>query len=235
MYDLLNNLVKPWAEWDKGPPIPYVEKEFLSRNEKSCGLVLDLGCGNGKGMARFKGYGWEAVGIDVFLPEQRHMDIGAIAKTSGEFLAFRDEVFDVILLAQVLHHIPHPRLVLSEVHRCLKKDGLMLFGENTEDNYLLRLSRALYPSHDGMDELSDYSHFRKVDLQDLIQDSGFKILNEATGIILWVPWYELAKRLPVLRPLSFFVKKLDNNLETIFPNSHAQYYCLCAKNDSLHS
>ena len=200
------------------------------KNQNNRGLVLDLGCGNGKGMARFKGYGWDAVGIDVVFPDQRHADVGSVAKTSGEFLPFQDEVFDVVLLAQVLHHIPHPHLVLSEVHRCLKKDGLLLFGENVEDNYFLRLSRTIYPSHDGMDDLEDYSHFRKSDLQNLIQDSGFKTLNEASGIILWVPWYELAKRLPFLRPLSLFVKKLDKILERVFPNVHAQYYSLCEKN-----
>jgi SAM-dependent methyltransferase len=218
---------EPWYRWHAGQPVPHVEKDLLFRMKH--GRVLDFGCGTGRGISRFQSYGWETVGIDVFLPAKRPLTFGDVAKASGQFLPFQSEVFDVILLAQVLHHLPNPQLALSEVKRCLKKNGFLLIGENIENNCLLRLSRSLYPSHDGMDTLSDYSRFRKNDLRRLIQKSDFEILNESTGVILWVSWYELAKRLSFLRPLSLFIKKLDHNLETVLPKSHAQYYCLCAK------
>lgn len=229
--DLLMTLTKPWNEWNDGPPIPYVEKELLSK--KKGGLVLDLGCGSCRGMARFRAYGWDTVGIDVIISPQRLMGVGDVVKASGLFLPFKDGIFDVIILAQVLHHIPQPHLLLSEVSRCLKRNGFVLIGENIEDNYFIRLGRLLFPSHDGMENISDYSRFRKDGLKDLIQDSGFEIHKEATGTILWVAWYELAKRLKVLRPLSFFVKEIDNRLEKAFPDSHAQYYCLCSKKGLL--
>ena len=220
-------LTKPWNEWNKGPPIPFVEKELLSKIK--CGLVLDLGCGTGRGIARFKSYGWESVGVDVVLQTQRILGVGNFVKADAQFLPFQDETFDAIMIAQVLHHIPQPRLVLSESKRCLKRNGFMLIGENIEDNYLLKFSRSLYPSHDGMKTICDYSRFKRNDLKRLILDSGFVILKEATGVVIWIFWYELAKRLAILRPLSLFIKRIDNILEKLLPPAHTQYYCLCAK------
>jgi SAM-dependent methyltransferase len=161
--------------------------------------------------------------------KKKPLRMGNFVKASGQFLPFRNQIFDAMVLAQVLHHLPKPRQALLEVHRCLKKNGYVLIGENIEDNYLIRLGRTLYPTHDGIETRSDYSRFRKEGLKHLIQDSGFTILKEATGVVLWVAWYELTKRLTILRPLSFLIKKVDNKLEKALPNLNAQYYFLCTK------
>jgi SAM-dependent methyltransferase len=218
---------KAWNEWNKGPPIPYVEKELLSKI--SNGLVLDLGCGTCRGMARFQKYGWEAVGIDITIPPNRLNGVGDVIKGSGLFLPFREEVFDAIIIAQTLHHVSHPYYVLQEAKRCIKKTGYVLIGENVEDNVLLRLARWLYPTHDGLTKRSDYFRLRKVTVRNMILKAGFKILSEKTGIVTWIFWYEIASRLPILRPLSFLVKKIDEALEKLLTNQHVQYYCICSK------
>ncbi len=214
-----------WKNWDAGPPVPYVEKELLARIRH--GLILDFGCGSGKGLTRFQRYGWKTIGLDVTIKVPKSRRGEGFIKASGSLLPFKTGVFDVILMAQVLHHLPRPIPALAEVRRCLKKNGYLLMGENVENNVFLRLSRDLCPHYDGA---RVHNRLRKETVRRLLQNSGLRIVEERSGVFLWLAWYDLTERLSCMkpvRPLSFLVKMIDARLENKLRNSHAQYYCLC--------
>lgn len=222
---MFSALKQPFDEWNSGnTPLPVVENKL--RYMKKQGKLLDLGCGSGRGLKRFRSYGgWQTFGIDLYF-DKNASKYGDCAKASGQDMPFSDKTFDVIYLSQVIHHVPNPHKLLREVSRCLKEDGYLLLIENLEDNALLRISRELYPSHDGMQEIGDFSRLKKRDIQKLLAKTGFSIEAESSGIIVWVLWYELARRISFLQDLSLFIRVFDKVLEKAFPNNHAQYYGL---------
>ena len=96
----------------------------------SCDLsILDLGCGDGIGLRCFREMGFEnVIGIDL------SFDKVEFAKQYGykvmrhdiHSLLFCNERFDVVYSSHSLEHAQNPKLVLTEVSRVLKKDGLFI-------------------------------------------------------------------------------------------------------------
>ena len=63
------------------------------------------------------------------LREEEIRDIG-----DASALNYEDESFDVVIIANALHVIPHPEEVLSEIRRVLRKDGLLIAPNFVHDN-----------------------------------------------------------------------------------------------------
>lgn len=82
--------------------------------------ILDVGCGEKPYYPFFKGKVDEYIGIDI----NRWSNVDIIC--SGEALAFKDKMFDVILCVQTLEHLTEPKKALRECQRVLKSDGLLL-------------------------------------------------------------------------------------------------------------
>lgn len=102
------------------------------------GIVLDAATGRGEFInvikSNFKSYS-QVIGVDYseklityaqkLFPEN---DI-EIYKMNLEELAFEDNHFDTITMANSLHHLEHPKLVFKELMRVLKPGGLFVLGE----------------------------------------------------------------------------------------------------------
>jgi len=104
--------------------------------------VLDLGCGRGRHLHALY---WDktpvdVVGLDLSLedvkaawdgffelpPPDPSSDLRSAVVTAGDGgrLPFPDASFDRVICSEVLEHVPDPDLVLSEISRILKPDGL---------------------------------------------------------------------------------------------------------------
>jgi len=91
----------------------------------------------------------------------------------GENLPFKSELFDLILMDNVLDHCDKPQQVLTEMKRVLKTGGILYFRQNT---YHLwgRFIRKLMEKF-----LIDKGHphtFSKKALQKVFNDLNFKVL-----------------------------------------------------------
>lgn len=88
---------------------------------------LDLGVGDGLRMRMLKPEG-EIVGVDVDKEMLVHTRDRRVEpwRTSAERLPFRDESFELVTAIEMLEHVEHPVLVLSEVYRVLKPTGLFV-------------------------------------------------------------------------------------------------------------
>ncbi len=54
-------------------------------------------------------------------------DSANLVQAGGEELPYKDNTFDLVILANVLDHVNNPEKVLSEAKRVLKKEGVMHF------------------------------------------------------------------------------------------------------------
>jgi len=92
---------------------------LISRSKN--GRVLVIGSGErGSGTDRlFETESLLIIGTDIYLSDT--VDV----ISDAHYLPFKDEVFDGVWIQAVLEHVVDPRLVVSEIHRVLKADGIV--------------------------------------------------------------------------------------------------------------
>jgi len=104
--------------------------------------ILDAGCGEGRNLTYFFHQNYSIYGIDknpsairlihfILRSNYHDMDTEHFVVGAIESMPYRNEFFDVILCQAVLHFAQdydHFMAMFSEMHRCLKPNGLMLIS-----------------------------------------------------------------------------------------------------------
>ena len=101
--------------------------------------VLDLGCGRGRHALEALRRGAEVIAADLDDAALAEVEVMAAAMTEGGEvspggslsvrradalrLPFDSGAFDVVIISEVLEHIPDDRAVIGEVHRVLRRGG----------------------------------------------------------------------------------------------------------------
>ena len=122
----------------KSADVSIIRENRLRASESQVGLVkqykngtylLDIGCGEGFFLFNASRAGYITKGIelsqDAVEYARREFGLDVEAKPFEE-LQFPEDHFDVITLWQVLEHVPYPRMILKEVRRILKPEGLLV-------------------------------------------------------------------------------------------------------------
>lgn len=139
-----------------------------------CSYVLDIGAGECKYGALLSHCNY--VGIDLVFSSDKHdfSRINVVADASA--IPFRDHTFDVALNLVVLEHVADPGLVISEMARILRLNGLAFA--------LIPLVR---PEHLAP---FDFHRFTRYGIQRLFENNGFKIdqIDGSNGA-LWTSVY----------------------------------------------
>ncbi len=103
--------------------------------------VLDAACGMGYGSTALSAAGAsEVVGVD--LDKDVIADLNANAPPSVAFevgdlrsLPYNDDDFDLVTCFEAIEHVDDPELVLDELHRVLRPDGLLVLSTPNRDVY----------------------------------------------------------------------------------------------------
>lgn len=127
------------------------------------GDILDYGSGNMpyrllfRNCNSFIGLDYEVTGkkFDFFNEDIVYYD--------GKIIPFDDERFDCVLCNQVLEHVEDLELALSEIHRVLRKDGVVLIT-----------LPMCFPLHM---EPYDFRRFTKYGIERMLHDAGFHSIN----------------------------------------------------------
>ena len=105
------------------------ERRTLFREWVGTGArVLDVGCRFGA-LTRSYLDGNTVVGLDVdrrALEEARSLGIETVWADAAEPLPLEDESFDVVVLGELLEHLPLPQLTVSEARRVLRPGGRLV-------------------------------------------------------------------------------------------------------------
>jgi ubiquinone/menaquinone biosynthesis C-methylase UbiE len=145
------------------------------------GIILDVGCADGRSCFPFVNRGNTIIGFDISKALVRQAITRAItanAQASTTFfvsdasvLPFRDNTVDYIVIYGVLHHVPNPRATCREVYRILKPGGVYLGSENNVSMFrgifdLLMKLKPIWKEEAGDQPLISCEHIQQW-LQDL--------------------------------------------------------------------
>lgn len=103
----------------------YISTGFLPTD------VLDFGCGDGRSIDVFRKIlpqsKWTGVDIEIS-PEvnERKRNDGHFVTYDGCTLPFPSESFDLVYSNQVMEHVRYPEVVLQEINRVLRNDGVFI-------------------------------------------------------------------------------------------------------------
>ena len=175
------------------------EIEELVKFVKPQDKILDLGCGNGRLLKIFleKNLEIDYTGVDKC---EKLIEIAKNQFPQTKFLAadvlnlpFKEKEFDSVFAIAFLHHFPSEELrwqVLKNIKQILKPDGLLILSvwNLWQIKYifkykLFRLFSGLedvyinWKSKTGQILKRYYYAFRKKELEKLVKDAGFKIIN----------------------------------------------------------
>ncbi len=185
--------------------------------------LLDIGCGDGENLQRFRHLPLQLVGLEVSLPRlksaRRHnLDV---MQASGTALPFPESSWDVIYIAHVLHHVAEYRRVLAEIERCLAQDGFVFLVETVGDNPLLRFSRKVRPAWRG-DQLE--VAWRYTELVEEMRMGGFEVEQTGRYNVVFFLWEMIPLAFwpaEIFTPLFVY---LDRFLARFFSDASAHCY-----------
>ncbi len=113
--------------------------------------LLDLGCGAGENSVYFAQKGARCVATD-YSPGMVEIALQLAAKNGVEIegrtinameIDFPDHTFDLVYASNLLHHIPDPKIALSEMYRVLKPGGKACFWDPLKHNPVINVYRRM--------------------------------------------------------------------------------------------
>lgn len=153
--------------------------------KKAQGNILDTGCAEGYMSRELSKYGF-VVGIDVCLPLLKKAikaSQGEIAFVwgLGEKLPLKDQSFDFVLCSEVIEHVLNDMILLTEIHRVMKKKSYLLISTPRKDSqgiYSIVKNAILKKWYKG--ELPFPYHLREYTVKDFtltLKKAGFKLVK----------------------------------------------------------
>lgn len=92
--------------------------------------ALDVGCGIGAYLERFRASGAYAFGVDLDLERLRQANrdkgLTSVALAASESLPFAENLFNAVLLHEVIEHVEDDRLTICEAHRVTQRGGVVI-------------------------------------------------------------------------------------------------------------
>ncbi len=195
--------------------------------------ILDAGCGDGVFLEKIAnkikdaliyGIDYNPVRVERAVSLLKDKENVNVASGDVSNLSFCDEFFDVILLNQVLEHIPDDEKTLRELYRVLKSGGVLIVGVPNEGCFLARIRNNFLQKE--IRKTTDHIHFyTEKKIAGLIDSVGFR------RVAIWRQSFFLPHLLlnALISRFTVGYKFLGFLGQYILPSQCAGLYLVCKK------
>lgn len=190
--------------------------------------LLDIGCGDGENLLRFKGIELHRVGLEVSRPRLRRARLWRldVLQGSGTALPLPDQSCDMIYVAHVLHHVADYEQALAEMGRVLRENGRIFLVETVTDHPLLRLARAVHPVWRGDAVEADW---RFAQLMRILEQAGYEVEENGRYNLIFFLWEMLPLAFWPFELFTPFFVYLDLLLARFFSRYSVHCYAVLRK------
>ena len=177
-----------WTSQDRENFLNESRVKKMIRLVPSFARVLDMGCFTGDMLEeiRTKRSAVEVWGADCnesFVDMTLKKNIPACATNFEKFQPFDEERFDVVVAGELIEHIYNTEVFLSEIHRMLKPNGLLILSTPNFNYWAFRLHHLLghtlpvigLESGDNTEFPPHIRYYNKKSLNTMLEKNGFKV------------------------------------------------------------
>ena len=168
---------------------PAIQRTFQKRWElmsrfiqKKKGRILDVGCAYGFLLDLVRKEGWGTKGLDAsshavqFAQQKLKLDVEKSDLTS---FSFPPNSFDVVVMWDVIEHVPNPIQTLQSTYDVLKPGGILSLITPDQGSLSARLMKQKWVEYQKPDEHLYF--FSKKTMDDLFRKTGFKRVWRGTA------------------------------------------------------
>jgi 2-polyprenyl-3-methyl-5-hydroxy-6-metoxy-1,4-benzoquinol methylase len=190
--------------------------------------VLEAGCGDGvqlQGLIQMPGL--EIWGVDYNLirtgrAQEKFQEANIIC---GDLLhiPFKSDAFDIVLCSQVIEHIPQDDVLLEQLAKILKPEGLLILGTPNEGCLMARLRNHVFERN--ILRNTDHFHFyREPVVRRKIEAAGFTIQE-----VMRENWFFPHQRINYYLAGRHWGFRIMACLNKVIPSQTAGYYFRCVR------
>ncbi len=150
--------------------------------------LLEIGCGTGVFLAKAREHGFDCAGLELssYAAEfVRSMGISVETKSIEE-ANYAEGTWDVIVMREVIEHLPHPLESLETVRKWLKPDGVLFMATGNYDSPERKVKGSdwFYFMPEG-----HLYYFSNRTMQKYLRKAGFRIVrvtNQGDMLMEWL-------------------------------------------------
>jgi 2-polyprenyl-3-methyl-5-hydroxy-6-metoxy-1,4-benzoquinol methylase len=140
---------------------------------RESGRLLDVGCGAGAVLRAMSTQGWHAEGQEVSAAAADRLEKESfrVHREALEDLDVGDVLFDVIVMSEVIEHLPTPQVMLVAAHRLLRPGGGLYL---TTPNFGSLSRHVLRDQWRAIDPPGHLSYFDRRSIRGFLARAGFR-------------------------------------------------------------
>lgn len=194
----------------KNPVLRYIEKKRIKTMVKLAQIsandrLLDMGCGEGYLLSlipkieRIAGLDISRVALEKATTLLKNRPYIELKYGDAQNTPFNNDSFDKIICSELLEHVPYPRLVIKEINRLLKRDGLLVISVPDEK----RIQKIMHIFKSLKLDKFIFSARKQEDYEWHLHESNLKFIKKITkGLFRIVT----LKRVPFMYGYRFIIK-----------------------------
>ena len=213
-----------------------IVSELIAKHSEKNTAILDVGCGNSCDQLRYlKHLGYTNIsGLDFNI--DRFFDGITLIEADLEHGLHLENVYDIVIFADVLEHLRYPRFVIKEILPYVKDDGLIIISVPNAGHFYNGLLLTFLPRHLNMSSAfgpwGHYYQFTFYGLQKLFKlfdlaiveyktsDKEFRFLSmhPLKRIAMW-----LLNAIPIALNVGFMRKYFSDHLYFVVKKQNDTY------------
>jgi len=185
--------------------------------------LLDVGCSSGSSLQVALDFGFASVkGVEPAQAPAETAIKNGFDVTHGflEDAHYGNNSFDLVLLFEVIEHLPEPLAMMNEIHRILKPGGILLFSTGNACSWTAAVLGTRWTFFSMQEHGGHISFFSPGSVHKLAELTGFSVADIQTKQIILT---ERSYASPVLYRVLKTVSELLSPLARCTGNGHQMY------------